>query len=92
MDRAIHELQYPETSHHPVEQLEYIVNIAMGEVRGYTENAIRKGITAIKNPEDKETLNNLLLTIPATGCERQALDNAIRTAIDILAKNNIVVP
>lgn len=30
--------------------------------------------------------------IPATDCKREALDNTIRTAIDILAKNNIVVP
>lgn len=92
MDRAMHELRYPETSHHPEEQLEHIVKIAMGQVRGYTEAAIRKAITMIKNAEDKEALNNLLLMIPATDCKREALDNTIRAAIDILAKNNIVVP
>lgn len=92
MDRVIRELQFPEISHHPVDQLEYIAKIAIGEVRGYTETAIRKAITMIKNAEDKDTLNNLLLTIPTNSCERQALDNAISKAIDILVKNNIVVP
>lgn len=92
MDRGVHELQYPETSLHSEDQLNYIAKIAMSEIRGYVEGAVRKAVTHIKNLEDKDALHKLLLTIPAGQCEKQVLDHVIRTAIDILAKNNIVVP
>jgi hypothetical protein len=88
MQHALWQQESPETSTKSRDTLEYEARVAISEVRGYVDSALKRTAVEIYDIEDRQKLGELLLNIPAMQYDPEAIDNTIMEATEILKKHD----
>lgn len=89
MELTIRQLEPPYNSTKSKEALEYESRVAIAEVRGYVEGAIKKVAMEIYDIEDRQQLAALLQNIPIIVYDPEAIDKTISAAIEIFKKHEL---